>query len=118
MFNGNLETSPYATDIMAWHVTRGLHHVDPSASYPTEDMVWGLAGLENCFTFVHVDAEGASTKNLVGCGKKAWGVIDDSGSVKLSSIDFFLDVGFRLGEVLPSSKYDMELIVLEQGDML
>lgn len=118
LFNGSLEVNAYATDLAAWDVTRGLHHLDPGASYPTEDMFWGLSGHKNAFTFVHVDAEGCSTKNLVGCGGKAWGVIEDSGSLKLSSIDFFLDVGFRLNQVLQTSKYDMELIVLKPGDML
>lgn len=118
MYNSSLDINAFATDLAAWDVTRGLHHLDPGASYPTEDMAWGLCGHKHCFTFVHVDAEGCSTRTRVECGEKAWGVIEDSGALKLSSIDFFLDAGFRLNEVLKTSKYDMELIILKPGDTM
>lgn len=118
MFKGDLPDEAYATDVVAWGATRGLHHLDPSASFPIEDNLWGLGGHKFAFTFVHVDAEGFSTQNLVQCGGKGWGVLEDLGLLKLSSIDFFLDPGFHLQKVSSKSQYEIEVIFLRPGDML
>ena len=118
IFNGSLDVNPYATDITAWHATLGIHCVDPTTPYPTSDMAYGLASLEDSFTAMHLDAEGLATKNKIEVGAKAWGVAYDPFALKLSSIDFFTHPGFRLDEVLKDSMYEMELIILEDGDML
>ncbi|KAF8883755.1 hypothetical protein CPB84DRAFT_1817024 [Gymnopilus junonius] len=89
MWQGSLSPNPYAVDIVAWDIINRIHHADPCTPYPTDDMNWGLMGLENCLTFVH-----------------------------LSFINFFTDISFCLNEVLKSSKYDFEFIVLNPGDML
>ena len=118
LFNGNLQMNGYSTDITAWHSTIGIHRVDPSTPYPISDMCYGLASLQDSFTCLHLDAEGLSTKNKVEVGVKAWGVAHDPHALKLSSIDFFGHPGFKIDHVRNDSQYEMELIVLEAGDML
>ena len=38
LYDGNTEPTEYASDLHAWDVTRGHHHIDQACSYPTEHM--------------------------------------------------------------------------------
>lgn len=118
LYNGNMESIEYASDIHAWDVTRGHHHIDQTSSYPTEHMRWALVGLENAITFLHIDCEGLSTDIMVADGGKAWGFLRERPGNPMSSIDFFLKDGFRLDQVLRTSEYDFELVALEPRDRL
>lgn len=117
-YNGNTEPTEYATDLHAWDVTRGHHHIDQASSYPTEHMRWALVGLKNSISFVHVDCEGLGTDIWVADGGKVWGFLRQRSGNPLSSINFFLDNRFRLNEVLRSSAYDFEAIAMRRHDRL
>lgn len=114
----DIEPTEYGSELHAWDVTHGHHHIDPKTSYPTEDMHWALAGLQNALTFLHIDCEGVGTDILVADGRKAWGFLHERHSNPLSSMDFFLKDSFHLNEVLPSSEYDFEVVALCPGDRL
>ena len=118
LYAGDTEPTDYASELHAWDVTRGHHHIDQKSSYPTEDMRWALVGLQNALTFLHLDCEGVNTEITVADGKKAWGFLYERISNPLSSIDFFLKDSFRLNEVLPLSDYDLEIVALRPGDKL
>ena len=118
LYDGNTEPTEYASDLHAWDVTRGHHHIDQASSYPTEHMRWALFGHENALTFLHIDCEGLGTDVLVGDGGKVWGFLRDRPGNPLSSINFFLKDGFRLDQVLRSSEYDFEVVALRPGDRL
>jgi hypothetical protein len=118
LYDGKAEPNEYASDLHAWDVTRGHHHIDPVSPYPTEHMRWALVGLENAITFIHIDCEGLSTDVLVAAGGKTWALLHERHGNPLASIDFFLKDGFRLDEVLGSSEYDFELVALRPGDRL
>lgn len=118
LYDGNLEPTEYTSDLHAWDVTRGHHHIDQSSSYPTEHMRWALAGHENALTFLHIDCEGLCTDVTVADGGKAWGFLRERPGNPLSSINFFLKDNFRLDQVLRSSDYDFELVALRPRDRL
>ena len=118
LWDGIRDRSVYATDMAAWDVTRGLHIFDPSTLYPAGDVRWGLAGLKNAMTFVHIDPEGFHTENTIGVGGKAWGILRERPDFKASSTNFYLDDGFRLNEVKDCTKYDYEIIALRPGDRM
>ncbi|KAF9473195.1 hypothetical protein BDN70DRAFT_937616 [Pholiota conissans] len=118
LYDGNTEATEITSELHAWDVTRGHHCIDPTSSYPTEHMRWALAGHENAITFLHIDCEGLSTDITVADGGKAWGFLRERHGNPLSSINFFLKDGFRLDQVLPSSDYDFELVVLRPRDKL
>ena len=115
---GDRDLTEYGSDLHAWDVTRGHHHVDHTSSYLTEHMRWALVGLQNSFTFLHLDCDGLSTDITVADGGKAWGFLRERQSNPLSSVDFFLKDSFRLNEVLPESAYDFEVVALRPGDRL
>ena len=118
LYDGSTEPTQYASDLHAWDVTRGHHHVDQTSPYPTKHMRWALAGHENAITFLHIDCEGLSTDIMVIDGGKAWGFLRERRGNPLSSINFFLKDGFRLDQVLSSSEYDFEIVALRPGDRL
>lgn len=118
LWNGNCERNTYSTDLAAWDVTRGLHIFDPSALYPTGDVRWGLAGLKHSMTFLHIDPDGFHTENTVIVGGKAWGLLRERPGMKKSSIDFYLDEGFCLNEIVEATHYDFEIIALRPGDRM
>ena len=118
LYDGNTEPTEYASDLHAWDVTRGHHHVDQASSYPTEHMRWALLGHEHAITFLHIDCEGLSTDLLVADGGKVWGFLRERLGNPLSSINFFLKDTFRLDEVLDSSDYDFEAVALRPRDRL
>lgn len=118
LYDGNVEPNEYTSDLHAWDVTRGHHHIDHSSSYPTEHMRWALAGHENALTFLHIDCEGLCTDVTVADGGKAWGFLRERPGNPLSSINFFLKDSFRLDQVLRSSEYDFELVALRPRDRL
>ncbi|KJA15033.1 hypothetical protein HYPSUDRAFT_149642 [Hypholoma sublateritium FD-334 SS-4] len=102
LWDGSRDRNAYATDMAAWDVTRSLHIFDPSALYPTGDVRWGLAGLKNSMTFLHIDPDGFHTENTIGT----------------SSTNFYLDDGFCLNEVIDRTRYDFEIIALRPGDRI
>jgi hypothetical protein len=118
LYAGDTEPTAYASELHAWDVTRGHHHVGQTSSYPTEHMRWALVGLQNSLTFLHIDCEGVCTDVTVADGGKAWGFLRERHSNPLSSINFFLKDSFCLNEVLPSSEYDFEVVALRPGDRL
>jgi hypothetical protein len=118
LYDGNTEPTEYASDLHAWDVTHGHHHIDPASSYPTEHMWWALLGHENAITFLHINCEGGCTEVLVADGGKLWGFLHLHHSNPLSSINFFLNNSFCLDKVLRSSKYDFEAVALRPGDKL
>lgn len=118
LWDGSREATAYATNIAAWDITCGLHIFDPSSSHPTGDVRWGVAGLKNSITFLHVDPEGLGTRDAIGVGGKAWGVVQEHPGFKKSSINFYLDDGFCLNEVTEESNYDFEIIALHPGDCM
>ncbi|KJA20592.1 hypothetical protein HYPSUDRAFT_142053, partial [Hypholoma sublateritium FD-334 SS-4] len=118
LYDGNMEPTEYTSNLHAWDVTRGHHHIDQSSSYPTEHMRWALAGHENALTFLHIDCEGLCTDITVSDGGKAWGFLRERPGNPLSSINFFLKDSFRLDQVLRSSEYDFELVALRPRDRL
>lgn len=109
---------PYTTDLHAWELTAGHHTIDGVASYPREHMRWSLLGHKNTMTFSHLDCEGVNTFVKVLTGGKVWGLLRPRKSNPLSSTNFFLQDGFRLDEILDSSDYDFEIVVLRPGDVL
>lgn len=117
LWNGKHDLNPYATDLAAWDVTRGLHCFDPGLRYPTCDVQWGLAGHKYSMTFNHIEPDGFLTKITVGLGGKAWGILRERPGVKKSSIRFYLDKHFSLNEV-DNPKYDFEIMALKTGDCL
>lgn len=118
LYAGDTEPTEYASELHAWDVTRGHHHIDQRSSYPTEHMRWALVGLQNVLTFLHIDCEGLSTDVTVDDGGKVWGFLRERHNNPLSSIKFFLNDSFCLNEVLPSSEYDFEVVALRPGDRL
>ena len=118
LYAGDTEPTDYGSELHAWDVTRGHHHIDQKASYPTEDMRWALVGLQNALTFLHVDCKGVGTDVTVADGRKAWGFLRERQNNPLSSTNFFLKDTFRLNEVLPLSEYDFEMVALRPGDRL
>lgn len=118
LWDGNHEGKTYATDIAAWDVTRGLHTFDALNPYPTGEVRWGVGGLKNTITFLHIDPDGLNTEDTIGTGGKAWGLLRERSGLKMSSIDFFLDNGFCLNEVTQDSNYDFEIIALRPGDRM
>ena len=118
LWDGSRERNDYATDMAAWDVTRGLHIFDPSALYPTGDVRWGLAGLRNTMTFLHIDPDGFHTENMVGVGAKAWGVLRERPGFEKSSINFYVDDGFCLNEIGDCARYDFEIVALRPGDRM
>lgn len=114
----NTEPTEYASDLHAWDVTRGHHHINHTSSYPTEHMRWALVGHENAITFLHIDCEGLSTEIFVADGGKAWGFLCERPGNTMESIDFFLKDSFRLDQVLDTSEYGFELIAMQPGDKL
>ena len=115
---GNMEPIGYGSELHAWDVTRGHHHIDQTSPYPTAHMRWALVGHENALTFLHIDCEGLCTDVTVADGGKAWGFLRERHGNPLSSINFFLKDSFRLNEVLRSSEYDFEVVALRPGDRL
>ena len=118
LWDGNGDRYAYATDVAAWDVTRGLHIFDPSVLYPAGDVRWGLAGLKNSMTFLHIDPEGFHTENTVGVGGKAWGLLRERPSLKTSSSNFYLHEGFCLNEIADNTQYDFEIVALRPGDRM
>lgn len=118
LYAGDTEPTEYGSELHAWDVTRGHHHVDPKSSYPIDHMRWALVGLQNALTFMHIDCEGVNTFITVADGTKLWGFLHKRHGNPLSSINFFLNDNFRLNEVLPSSEYDLEVVALRPGDRL
>ena len=118
LYDGNTSLNEYASDLHAWGLTRGHHHIDQSSLYPTGHMRWALVGHQNSMTFLHIDCEGLSTAVTVADGGKAWGFLRERPGNPMSSINFFLNNHFRLDEVLQSSEYDFELVALRPGDRL
>ena len=118
LYDGNTSLNEYASDLHAWDVTRGHHHIDQSSLYPTGHMRWALVGLQNSMTFLHIDCDGLSTSVTVTDGGKAWGFLRQRLGNPMSSINFFLKDSFCLDEVLPSSEYDFEVVALQPGDRL
>ena len=118
LWNGNCERNGYSTDLAAWDVTRGLHIFDPSTPYPTGDVRWGLAGLKHLMTFLHIDPDGFHTENTVIVGGKAWGLLRERPGMKKSSMNFYLDEGFCLNEIVEATHYDFEIIALRPGDRM
>jgi hypothetical protein len=118
LYAGDMEPTEYGTDLHAWDVTRGHHHIDQISSYPTEHMRWALVGLQNALTFLHIDCEGLGTDVTVVDGGKAWGFLRERHNNPLSSINFFLNDSFCLNEVFSSSDYDFEVVALRPGDRL
>jgi hypothetical protein len=118
LYAGDTEPTEYKSELHAWDVTRGHHHIDPTSSYPTEHMRWALVGLQNALTFLHIDCAGVCTDVTVADGGKAWGFLRERRGNPLSSINFFLRDSFCLNEVLPSSEYDFEVVALRPGDKL
>ena len=113
-----MEPTEYASDLHAWDVTRGHHHVDQASPYPTEHMRWALLGHEHAITFLHIDCEGLGTDLLVADGGKVWGFLRERLGNPLSSINFFLKDTFRLDEVMDLSDYDFEAVALRPRDRL
>lgn len=118
LYDASTEPTEYASDLHAWDVTRGHHHINPTSSYPTEHMRWALLGHENAISFLHIDCEGLDTDVLVVDGGKLWGLLHPRRRNPMSSINFFLQDGFRIDEVLDSSGYDFEAVALRPGDKL
>lgn len=117
-YAGDLGPTEYGSELHAWDVTRGHHHIDQISSYPREHMRWALAGLQNALSFLHIDADGVCSDITVTDGGKAWGFLHERPANPLSSIDFFLDESFHINQVLPSSHYDFEVVALRPGDRL
>ncbi|KAF8809712.1 hypothetical protein BYT27DRAFT_7222307 [Phlegmacium glaucopus] len=118
LYSGNTEPTEYGSELHAWDVTCGHHHIDQLSSYPTEYMWWALVGHQNALTFVHINCEGLCTDIMVANGRKVWGFLCGRHSNPLSSIYFFLKDGFCLNKVLPLSEYDFEVVALRPGDRL
>ena len=113
------ERRAYSTDVVAWDYLRGKPYCgDFTTPYPTAHMHWGLAGTADAVTFLHNDSDGFSTFVGPVCGKKIWGIYREHPELPLSSPDVFLDDNFLLDEVLDSSKFGLEAIVLRPGDLL
>ncbi len=118
LYNGNTELTEYASDLHAWDMTCGHHHISQKSFYPTGHMRWALVGHQNSMTFMHIDCDGLSTAVTVADGGKAWGFLRERPGNPMSSINFFLKDEFRLDEVLQSSEYDLEVVALRPGDRL
>ena len=117
LYDGDTSLTEYASDLHAWDVTRGHHHIGQS-SYPTVHMRRALVGHQNSMTFLRIDCEGLSTDITLADGGKAWGFLRERPGNSMSSINFFLKDSFYLDEVLPISEYDFELVALRPGDRL
>ena len=52
LYAGNTEPTEYGSELHAWDVTRGHHHIDHTSSYPTEHMRWALVGHQNALTLI------------------------------------------------------------------
>ena len=110
--------SSYATDLVAWDYLRGKRVACGQTSYPIEDMRWGLAGTANAVTWMHIDSDGFATFIQVMTGKKVWAICRPFDELPLSSTDIFLKDTFCLEQVPPKALFDMEAVVLRQGDLL
>lgn len=115
---GDRDPQSYTTDLWGWELTPGHHDLSHNLPYPTEHMRWWLVGHQNSITFFHIDCDGLGTFIQVLRGAKLWGFLRPRGTNPLSSTKFFTRKSFRLDEVLASSEYDIELVVLEEGDRL
>lgn len=118
LFDRSSGRSPYSLDYAAWDITRALHIFNPQSLFPVGDVQWGLAGLKYSMTYVHEECDGFLTKVTVGTGGKAWGILRERSNLKKSSINFFLDKGFCLDDVVNNSDYDFEMVALRTGDCL
>ena len=109
----------FATDVVAWDYLRGKPYCGNFANpYPTAHMHWGLAGTADAVTFIHIDSDGYATTVRVVTGKKVWGILTESSTHQLASIDIFLDEDFLLDEITAGSTFGIEAIVLRPGDTL
>lgn len=118
MFDVDTSVAEHTTDLHAWSVMRGMHHVHAKEQYPAEDMRWALVGLKNTMTYVHVDCDGLGTDNHILCGGKVWGFLYDYPECPVPSVNFFLNNDFRLDEVTPDASYKFEAVYLKPGDRL
>jgi hypothetical protein len=118
MWNAPIVQNSYATDIAAWDFTLGKHNTTHDTAYPTKDMRWGLAGTSDTLTFMHIDSDGFNTFLYVACGMKLLGIYHERPNVPLSSTNVYVDKSFKLDWIEPNASYDLEAVVLRQGDFL
>ena len=105
--------------VVAWDYLRGKPYCGNfTTPYLMAHMCWGLTGTADAVMFLHIDSDGFSTFVSPVCGKKIWDIYCKCPELPLSSPNVFLDDNFLLDEVLDSSKFGLEAIVLCLGDLL
>jgi hypothetical protein len=105
--------------MVAWDYLRGKNVYNGPTPYPTEDMRWGLAGTANAVSWMHIDSDGFATFIRIMTGKKVWAIYRPlSSGLPLSSTKIFLRDSFCLTEVPTQEEFNMEAMVLRQGDLL
>lgn len=129
----------FASDLTAWHYTRGAFGHTSKQEYPRGDMNWYLAGAQNALTYLHIDSDGLNTHNFVfdsskdgrgegqegqaqettnsgegeEGGMKVWMMAEPLPGRTFAAIDLFLDKNFSLEEA--TENFVMEAIVLSPG---
>ncbi|PPR03026.1 hypothetical protein CVT24_012289 [Panaeolus cyanescens] len=119
LIDGTMVPASLATDITAWHHTRGVFFATPNAVYPLNEMNWFLAGTADAITWIHSDAEGTNTGLRVMCGMKYWGIITHKQTGKITTIDCLTDAAkFALDIIQDHSDFRVEFVALRPSDML
>ncbi|PPQ75956.1 hypothetical protein CVT26_005784 [Gymnopilus dilepis] len=120
-FPGSLFATPvtsYATELIAWHYTRGAKGYQATMEYPRAHMRWHLVSTGNTVTWVHIDSDGLCSEIVVVCGKKVWylGGPKAEHAYTLSDILIFLQNDFYVE--VPISTLNWEAVVLTPGTRL
>ena len=117
-WKGHLASPQFASDLVAWEHTAGLHKTPLNFAYPLGNMNWSLVGTANTVTFLHIDADGINTGINIKCRKKVWGILKDTSQEHFMSINAFTALRFALDSIDSQSPYQLEAIVLMPNNML
>lgn len=110
---------PFSSEWFAWTEVNGCSsYCSYSDQYPLSDMRWALASTGSAHHYWHIDSNGFGTFIKVETGIKLWLIARP----KSQNFEEFATVDiFTSRYVLHESNYDIwdvELIVLEPGDVL
>lgn len=106
----------HATELTAWHYTRGAKGYFATAEYPRAHMRWYLVSTGNTITWVHIDSDGVCSEIVVLCGMKVWMLGAPKKEYSLADVMTFLREDFYVES--PGDELVWEAVVLTPGTRL
>ena len=111
-----------ATNVIAWHATRGVRGILGHFHFPRDEMIWATASTRGATTWSHVDDHGLGTVVQIMTGYKYWVILRpkyDQGSplVDMGSVDAFNNSSWNVNDIC-DSPWEYEGVLLGPGDTL